>query len=270
MKSILLHAHDEPRFDARLQAALDLARAFDGHLTLFHATPMTMVVPTDPWGVTMVDVSDKAKVRAEEFYSRVTDKLEGEDVRWDWISDVGVAGSQMLNYAALSDIAIIGADDPGESKGASQLAGILALQCRTPILVTPDGASGFDPEAPALVGWNGSLEASRAVRAATPLLARASSVTLVQVSEKRSRNAEILPALSGARYLDRHGISSEILEVERDGGKVSAALKNAAKARGAGLIVMGAYGVPRLLETVFGGVTREMLQAPEVPVLLTH
>ncbi len=270
MKSILLHAHDEPRFDARLQAALDLTRAFDGHLTLFHAVPMTMVVPTDPWGVTMAEVTKSAKEHGDEFRSRISERLEGEDVRWDWISDIGVAGSQMLHHAALSDLAIIGADDPGEAEGASQLAGILALQCRTPIFVTPDAAIGMDPESPAIVCWNGSLEASRAVRAATPLLALASSVTLVQVTEKRTRKADILPALSGARYLDRHGISSEILEIEREGGKVSTALKNTAKSRGAGLVVMGAYGVPRVLETVFGGVTREMLVAPEVPVLLTH
>ena len=270
MRSILLHAHDEPRFEARLQFALDLARSYDGFLTLFHATPMTMIIPTDPWGMTMADVTETTKERSREFRARITDKLENEDVRWAWVDDIGVAGVQMVKHAALADMAIIGADDPGESRGASQLAGILALQCRTPILVAPDDARGFDPHVPAMVCWNGSLEASRAVRAAVPLLARASSVTLVQVSESRTRGEAMLPTLSGARYLDNHGISTEILEIDRDGGKVSTALKNAAKARGAGLIVMGAYGVPRVLETIFGGVTREMLVAPEIPVLLTH
>lgn len=270
MKSFLLHAHDEPRFDARLQTALDLTRAFDGHLTVFHAIRMTMIVPTDPWGVTMADVTQTARENAEKFRKRICDRLEGEDVRWDWISDVGVASSQMLQHAALSDLTIIGADDPGEYEGASQLAGILALQCRTPVLVTPEGAGGFDPARPVIICWNGSIEASRAIRASAPMLTRASSVTLVQVSESKTRNAELLPALSGARYLDRHGIRSEILEIDRGGDKVSTALKNAAKSREAGLIVMGAYGVPRLLETVFGGVTREMLVAPEVPVMLTH
>ncbi len=270
MKSFLLHAHDEPRFEGRFQTALDLTRAFDGHLTVFHAIPMTMVVPTDPWGVTMADVTHTSKENAEKFRKRICDRLEGENVRWDWVSDVGVAGSQMLQHAALSDLTIIGADDPGEYEGASQLAGILALQCRTPVLVTPEGAGGFDPACPVIVCWNGSIESSRAVRASAPLLTQASSVTLVEVSESRTSKAEMLPALSGARYLDRHGIRSEILEVERDGGKVSTALKNAAKSREAGLIVMGAYGVPRLLETVFGGVTREMLVAPEMPVLLAH
>lgn len=270
MKSILLHAHDEPRFEARLQVALDTARAFDAHLTLFNAIPMTMIIPTDPWGITMADVTKQANEHAEEFEARISAKLEGEDVRWDWISDVGDAGVQMLNHAALSDLAIVGADDPGEDEGSSQLAGMLALQCHTPIMVAPEGVKRFAPDGPAMVCWNGSLESSRALRAAVPLLSRSSSVTLVQVSESRSSKTRLLPALAGARYLDRHGISSDILEVDRDGGKISTVLKNTAKSRSAGLVVMGAYGVPRLLETVFGGVTREMLRAPEVPTLLTH
>ena len=169
MKSFLLHAHDEPRFDARLQSALDLTRAFDGHLTLFHAIPMTMIIPTDPWGLTMADVTQTAKKDADAFQSRICEQLESENVRWDWISDVGFAGSRMMQHAALSDITIIGADDPGEYEGASQLAGILALQCRTPVLVTPEGAGGFDPACPVIVGWNGSIESSRAVRAAAPI-----------------------------------------------------------------------------------------------------
>ena len=38
----------------------------------------------------------------------------------------------------------------------------------------------------------------------------------------------------------------------------------------ADLIVMGAYSRPRLSEVVLGGVTRVMLQAMTVPVLMSH
>jgi nucleotide-binding universal stress UspA family protein len=39
---------------------------------------------------------------------------------------------------------------------------------------------------------------------------------------------------------------------------------------GADLIVMGAYGHARFQELVLGGVTRTMLQAMTVPVLMSH
>lgn len=39
---------------------------------------------------------------------------------------------------------------------------------------------------------------------------------------------------------------------------------------GAGLIVMGAFGRTRLRETLFGGVTRFMLDVAPAPLLLVH
>ena len=36
------------------------------------------------------------------------------------------------------------------------------------------------------------------------------------------------------------------------------------------LLVMGGYGHSRLKETVFGGVTREMLQSMTLPTLMSH
>ncbi len=270
MRSFLLHAQDEPSFEARLQVALDLARAFDGHLTVFQAVPFAMVVPTDPFGVTMTDVSPAVKAKARDFRERIEARLSAEDVRWDWVDDIGVTAPQMLEHAVLADLAVIGARDPDGGKRASHLAATLALHCRAPTLVVPDNARGMAVEGPAVVAWNGSLEASRALRAAVPLLACASGVTLVHITGSGTRDEAQLPALSGARYLDRHGIDCEVVEIGREGGKVSTVLKRAAELREASVVVMGAYGVPRLYETVFGGVTEEMLTDPEIPVLLTH
>ena len=39
MRSILLHIADDDSLDARTQVALDLARAFAGHVTCLHAVP---------------------------------------------------------------------------------------------------------------------------------------------------------------------------------------------------------------------------------------
>jgi nucleotide-binding universal stress UspA family protein len=51
---------------------------------------------------------------------------------------------------------------------------------------------------------------------------------------------------------------------------VHEALETYARSNGADLIVMGAYGHSRLQEFVLGGVTREVLKAPFLPVLLSH
>lgn len=270
MRSFLLHAQDEQSFDARLQVALDVARGFDGHLSVFQAIPFSMIVPTDPYGIAMVDISKEAKAHAKAFRSRIEERLQGEDVRWDWIDDLGMAASEMLEHAVLADLAIVGASDPDDGARTSRMVGTLALHCRAPVLVVPDNAEGMAVNGPAMVCWNGSAEASRALRAAVPLLQKASSVTLVEVSDADDEDGAQMPALSGARYLDRHGIECEVTEIPRDGEKVSTVLKRAAQLREVSCIVMGAYGRPRLYETVFGGVTRDMITDPVVPVLLTH
>ncbi|WP_048886019.1 universal stress protein [Aurantiacibacter atlanticus] len=270
MRSLLLHVHDEPAFDARLQVALDLARAFKSHLTLLHTIPFTMVMPIDPYGMTAAELSPSAKVAADEFRIRIEARLTGEDVAWDWAAEFGLASSQILEHAALSDLAILGAGNSDDSKSASKLAGMLAMQCRTPILVVPDKARGIDPGGAAVVCWNGSQEASRALRAAVPLLQAASAVTLIQVAETDEQEEGLLPPTAAARFLNRHDIDCEIAEIARDGRNVGALLRDEAQAREAHFMVMGAYGVPRLFETLFGGVTRTVLTDPQVPVLLAH
>lgn len=271
MRSLLLHAHDDPGFEARLQVALDLARAFDAHLTVLQPVAFNVAVPGDAYGIFAAEAATFAREQAAEFRKQVEPRLEGEDVRWDWADAAGLAESSIFEYAALADLAIIGSGPmEGDSVGPSPLAGILAMHCRAPILVVPEGAAAMLPGAPVMVAWNGSLEASRALKAALPLLKAAKSVTLVSVVSSEDQEAGELPALAGARYLDRHGVACEVVEVPQGQKKVAEVLKDVAQTRGAGLVAMGAYGKPRLFETLFGGVTAGMLWNPKVPLLLTH
>ena len=50
MKSVLLHANQDAGLESRLQAALDLVRLFDGHLTCLHTTPYEAFITGDPFG----------------------------------------------------------------------------------------------------------------------------------------------------------------------------------------------------------------------------
>ena len=273
MRSLLLHAHNDPGFETRLQLALDLARAFDAHLTVLQPIIFNFALPGDAYGMFAAETAAYVREQAASFRQQVEPRLVAEDVRWDWVDEVGVAEAAILEHAALADLAIIGTGSgtpEGEGFGPSPLAGILAVHCRAPILVVPEGAHTIMPGTPAVIGWNGSLESSRALKAALPLLKLASSVTLVAVVSPDDETAGDLPALTGARYLDRHGVTCDLVEVPQGKNKVAAVLNEVARAREAGLLVMGAYGQPRLIETLFGGVTAAMLRKPEVPLLLAH
>lgn len=272
MRSILLHAHDDDEFDARLEVALDIARAFDAHLTLLQAISLDFIAPGDFYGAMAADLMRAVKDRAREFREDSERKLRGEDVRWEWVDMFGVGEQAMLKHAALNDLVVLGSTPPEAGRGPSWLAGAIAIHARVPILAVPPGTRGLDIGAPALVGWNGSTESSRALRAAVPLLAKAASVTLATVGlAHRDEEDADLPPIEGAEYLARHGIECEVVELAGDGSKpVAGILGDAARARGAGLIVMGAYGQSRLLETLLGGTTRDMLAEAPMPVLMAH
>jgi nucleotide-binding universal stress UspA family protein len=140
-----------------------------------------------------------------------------------------------------------------------------------PVLVVRGDVASFDVTAPVMVAWNGSAEAAHALRAAVPLLAAARKVWLVSVAEPADRKPRFdFPALEGAQYLSRHGIDCELVEVPRGEAKIGDTLFSAAQMRDCGLMVMGAYGHSRLAEMLLGGVTRQMLSAPPMPILLAH
>lgn len=271
MQSLLVHAHDDDNFEARLQVGLDLARKFDGHLTLIQTIAYDVVVPADPFGVSAFEISKATLELAEEFRARVEARLQQEDVRWDWTVETGYDGQNLTRHAALNDLALVSGTLTGSEGGRpSPLAGSLAIHCRTPIMVAPHDVRGIDIARPAVVCWNGSLEAARATRAAVPLLKAASMVHIVSVGDPEQANYDQLPATAGAIYLERHGVDCEVVQLPDKAEPVDQVLRQAAEAREAGLMVMGAYGQPRFIETLFGGVTRSMLTKPPMPVLMAH
>ena len=64
MRSLLLHAHRDANFDARLQVALDLARTFDAHLTLLQAVSYDITMPGDFYGAAVADMLPLARADA--------------------------------------------------------------------------------------------------------------------------------------------------------------------------------------------------------------
>ncbi len=226
----------------------------------------------DPYGAAFAVMVPIWREQARELRERTEKDLANEDVPWEWVEKAGPAALALLRQSSLSDLVVLGAREPrGAATGPSFTAGELAISSSCPVLVLPDDCTRFDVERPALVAWDGSAEASHALRAALPLLRRASAVHLATVGEKtRPDKAFDFPPMQGADYLARHGIESEIVELECGEHGVARALAEAAELRRTGLLVMGAYGRSRLSERIFGGVTRAMLSDVRVPLLLRH
>lgn len=271
MKSILLYIANDAAMQARLQVALDLARAGNGHITCLQAVSYEVFAPGDFYGSAMAAAMPLIKEAAEKLRSEIERDLSNEDVSWNWRFVYGAPEHRLLEHAALHDIMLVGPHDAGEDgRGPSGMVGELALKAPVPVLVVPASTKGFDVTAPVLVGWNGSAEACMALRQATPLLALSRKVYLASVEEKRSEGRFDFPPLEGAQYLSRHGIEAELVEIPRGEARISDTLFSAAQMRDCGLVVMGAYGHSRLAEMLFGGVTRHSLSDPQMPIFLAH
>jgi nucleotide-binding universal stress UspA family protein len=138
---------------------------------------------------------------------------------------------------------------------------------RTPVLAVPQDARGMMITGRAMVAWDGSQEASTALRLSVPLLKQAEEVHVVTVEEAGKFP---FPATGAPEYLARHGIKTEFHSWPQDGRTVEATLKAAIGAIKPDWMVMGAFGHSRLRELVFGGVTRSMLRDVHIPLLLAH
>jgi nucleotide-binding universal stress UspA family protein len=118
-----------------------------------------------------------------------------------------------------------------------------------------------------LIAWNGSLEASRAVFGAMPLLRLAKRVTIFTALEYEAEAVHLDDL--GVSLRDRGIRTPEVIfpTGERSTG---AALVMAAETHHATLIVMGAYTHSRMREAFLGGVTRHLLAHAPAPLLMSH
>lgn len=272
MRSVLLYVHDDDCFEARLQAALDICRQFDGHLTCLQAIPFDIGIAGDLYYPVGAQVARDLRQDAQEFRKLIEPRLSGGDVPWHWIYTDGLAASQIPRHTPLSDLLVVGSHNPtGGKKSPSKLVSDLVLQVRPPILVVPPAMKRLQLDQPAAIAWNGSPEGAHALRSAMPLLVKASQVFILTAAERKADTESDLPPTGAAHYLARYGIEAEMIELPvNSGSSIAGTLSAAAKLREAAYLVMGAYGHSRFRERILGGVTREMLSDPQLPLLLSH
>lgn len=270
MKSLMLHVAQDQGFDGRLQAALDIARRFESHLTLVQPALTQEFVAFDMAGGAhfVAQAYAAAEERRAEVKGRVEADLAREGVNWDWQAiDAASKLSILLDAARLSDLAILSldVDRRGSSQPGRSLVGDLAMSGRTPVLAVPPQQKDFG-FGTAVIAYDGGPEASFALRSATPLLTAFDKVVLAEIDG----GGEDLPMTDAAEYLARHGVIATIEPVSSQGKTVEEKLVEAANDFGADLLVMGAYGHSRWREALFGGVTHYVLAESKVPVLLAH
>jgi nucleotide-binding universal stress UspA family protein len=275
MKDILVYVDTGSRAAARIDLAIRLAQRFGAHLTGLHVVPPPYVpamtnlpVPPDIIEDQVAlyrDLAAKAKATFEAEVARAG--ITGEWRAVDGEADVLVPVH--ARHAALTVLGQADPDEPGSTPG--DLPDRVALGAGGPVLVVPRAGTFEDVGNRVVVAWNATREAKRALDDALPLLARAKQVTVLAIRPRTgpTKHGDV-PGADIALYLARHGVKAEAAQVHAEDMAVPDLLLSRTADLGADLIVMGAYGHPRLLEMTLGGTTRAILAHMTVPVLLSH
>ncbi|GAB3550778.1 universal stress protein [Noviherbaspirillum agri] len=182
------------------------------------------------------------------------------------------AGGGISLQARYSDLVVIGQTDLDEPSSTTlpDFPEFVIMNSGRPVLVVPYAGQYETVARRALIAWDASTSATRAVTAAIPLLRRADNVDVVVFNPDSRGDAHgEQPGADIGLYLARHGIKVNVVRQKTD-IDVGNALLSIAADLGSDMLVMGGYGHSRFREILLGGVTRTVLESMTVPVLMAH
>jgi nucleotide-binding universal stress UspA family protein len=224
------------------------------------------MVMSGPASIAAIQESqDETKAAFQTAFAAETAKA-GSWLNADFAYRTGFLNDVITANSVLADATVFpkGAAQGGHALGPS-FEHVL-MDERMPIILASDDGSVHGP---ALIAWDGSARAMRAIRAHLPLLKSLEHATIATRTrdDNTAANQETSPEALADLLRDER-IETKI---ERFDGKVSDGLMSLTQKHNAGLVVMGAYGHSRIGQMLFGGTSKAMFAAKDSPALaLAH
>lgn len=256
-KDILVFLDASPDNNARMELAFSLARSYGARLT---------GVDVDAAAAFEGEWAERAKSLADTFHA-IANRSDVE-VRYK-IADRSATGWKDF-YAHYADLLI--ATQPNHETLDRILPGVpeqVLMSAGVPMIVVPQGWRQRPIGKQVVIAWSPSAQATRVVHDAMPILAGAQKVTVFAFdpqADKEDVDVEML-----REHLLAHGIKVDIDKWSNTGdmSPIDALFASPALEE-ADLIVAGAYSHSRFRETLFGGMTKSLLQQFSLPVLVSH
>ncbi|MEO1746355.1 MAG: universal stress protein [Pseudomonadota bacterium] len=288
MKSFFVPLAFEETAVTAVDAALLLAKSFGGHVLAHHVRQRyTAYPPVDFFpssGSTQVMISEShdeataafARTLRSAFEERcdeagarivpVSEALKQNGTTGSFAEETGAMAVTYAKAARVCDLVVTVTPDPKERFMEREIFETILLESGAPVFLTPRTGLAGMPKRP-LVAWDGSLQASRAVRASLPVLSNAEVVALLTIGE----TDEGTPSLEAARcWLERSGVNVAARTVEWPKGTIAERILNQIDATNADLLVLGGYSHSRFQESLFGGVTLHLLKHADIPMVMVH
>jgi nucleotide-binding universal stress UspA family protein len=238
----------------RLNFALRLAKSHRAHLTAYYTSPTT--------GETSHGSAENLAEAAEEAFQSGLSGIDGT-----WLLSADPLEKDLVARIRSCDIALLGLGDPERPQTDPQGFAIedVVRSCGRPVLGLPVSDLPETFVTKALVAWDGSREAARAINDALPLLAGARQIEIVSIGPDGDDLAG-----RAIEHLRHHGIAAKAGRPGMLMDDIGSELLDRAEAGDVDLIVAGAFGHAPLTENLFGGATRSLFRQMLAPVLFSH
>ena len=172
-------------------------------------------------------------------------------------------------WARLKDLSLVPVkpnDDQSE-----KIVERLIFESGRPILMCPeefaaDLAVAFDN---AVIAWDHTAPAARAVADALPWLQAAANVRIITATDDNTP-AELESGTALVNHLAEHGIKATFEMIKIDGSSIGKVFETYVNANAIDLLVMGAYRHSRLNEIVWGGATKTVIGRPPCWVMMSR
>ncbi|MGR3803056.1 MAG: universal stress protein [Marinibacterium profundimaris] len=282
MHTIMMPVRGDGRGPVLFAHAAALAKRFGAHVKVVHCHPRTEDLM--PKGVVIPSFLRKQIEEASESSAHSEeDFLHGKfavDATKHGVAEQGpelhkatakfyeYTGKQVeavRYYGRLSDLICVAKPSRKENLGYNTLKEALFYSGRPVMVCTESDQVDMTIGKHVAIGWNGSLEATRAVALAMPLIETAEKVTILTGgSPEHSATPEEF-----RDYLAARGVTADIGKFDVQGVAGRQLLKKTGDV-GADLLIMGAYHESYERESLLGGNSAAVVEEATIPVVMVH
>ncbi len=275
LKTILVHAEQSEEGAALLSEVAAMADANGAHVVALavDATPTLAYsglpdIPPDVYAADLRDMREKVEAIAAFAGKQLAAAGVSHEVR-STVVPSGEVGKTIARQARYADLSVFSRGTVSHDWHA--IVDAVLFASGRPILLCPPGAPLARLGTRVAIAWQPGAEAVRAVHDSLDVMSAPEDVRIVAV------DPQVGPAGHGeepgadlATVLSRHGLPVSVDAIPRGGRSIANAILRHAAEMEADLIVSGAYGHSRLTEIILGGVTRDLLDDADRPLLMSH
>ncbi len=280
MKTILLPFRDGTAGDAALAVAHMVARRFGGYIEGLLVRRTQQIIAAEGFVLppeSLSQLTENEEVLAD-YSRRFQTFVEANDVpirevtytrdpvSAGWREVDGIESQVVGDYGRLFDLIVVGRALDQSTAGWLATCEAALFESGRPVLITSERVPERLGET-VCVAWNGSTETARTIAVGMPFLVGAKSVVVLTVE------GGTVPGPSGqqvANHLLRNGIEARAVSASPRSRSVGETILDEAAEAGADMLIKGAYTQNRLRQMIFGGATRHLLTAADIPVLMAH